>query len=200
MKNRLLNFAALIGALSVSGPAAADTGWYAALDVGRHWPGEMTMNPVGDDIDIGLEGDWSAFVRAGRGLGDNWRVEAELAQRPGDYSTTYLKFDHGDFIEVEESGNLDALSIMGNVIYDIAPESSVSPFVGLGVGAVMFEEDYEENNAFAWQGLAGVSWRLTARISADFTYRYFAAELDSTLGNGQVYEDQAFTVGARYRF
>jgi OmpA-OmpF porin, OOP family len=200
MKKRLLNFAALIGVLSVSAQAAAETGWYVAVDVGQHWPGEMTINPVGDDIDSGLDGDWSTFLRAGRGFGENWRVEAELAQRPGDYSATYLKFDHGDFIEQEQSGELNALSLMGNVIYDIAPERSLHPFVGLGAGAVRFEEVYDDSEGFAWQVLAGVSWRVTGRINADFTYRYFASEVDSAFGDGQAYEDQAFTVSARYGF
>jgi OOP family OmpA-OmpF porin len=202
MKNRLLNFAALIGALSAAAPATAETGWYVALDVGQHWPGEMTINPLGDEIGSGLDGDWSTFIRAGRGFGENWRVEAELAQRPGDYSATYLKFDHGDFIEVEESGELNALSLMANVIYDIAPDRSVHPFVGLGAGAVRFEEDYEDSEGFAWQALAGVSWRVTEHAHLDLIYRYFASEVDSasSIGDGQAYEDQALMVSARYGF
>ena len=206
MKHRALKFAALVGAMSMPAVATAQPGdWYVAIDVGQHWTGEVNITPVSEDVDIGVEQDWSTSLRVGRNIGEHWRVEVELSDRPAEYASSYPYFFHGDIIEEAFSGELNATSLMGNVIYDFAPGQRIRPFVGVGVGEASFEvrRDFytdPDESAFAWQALAGASWRLTEAASLDFTYRYFASEIETPMLDGMSYRNQGLSVGLRYAF
>ena len=80
---------------------------------------------------------------------------------------------------------------MGNVIYDFMPSSRINPFVGLGVGVARVDVKTlgqfsavpagqtpyqnlsidDNDTVFAYQGLAGLAWQATDRLSVDLTYR-----------------------------
>jgi len=91
------------------------------------------------------------------------------------------------------NGDLDNWTVMGNVLFDILPHSKISPFVGVGVGVATINEKTfgqfsgvpagfgaaQQNlsisatdTVFAYQGLAGLTWDATDRLSVDLTYRY----------------------------
>jgi opacity protein-like surface antigen len=96
----------------------------------------------------------------------------------------------------------EAYTGMINAIYDIAPQRRLQPFVGAGVGFyhLQFNAHFYFSgvpapigpvnpaiqqfqlggsvatlNQFAYQGLAGVSYRLNRRLTLDWTFRYVAA-------------------------
>lgn len=39
------------------------------------------------------------------------------------------------------SGSMQAWTVMGNVIYDIMPDSAINPFVGAGIGIAHIKAD-----------------------------------------------------------
>jgi len=87
MKFKLMAGAAMAAAFAASG-AAAQPGWYGALDLGYHWPESRSYDTAaGGKYDIRTESDWTGFGRVGYQLTDNWRVEAEVGYRPGDVKT-----------------------------------------------------------------------------------------------------------------
>lgn len=131
------------------------------------------------------------FLRAGYQFTPHWRLEGEIGDRKGDIRHD-IAVDRTSTSGVH--GSVAMTSAMLNLLYDFAPDSKVHPFVGIGGGAVKLKTDY--SSAFdeddtsdlyniatrydihqsktygAWQGLAGLTWAISDRLSLDVTYRY----------------------------
>ena len=90
MKFKLLAGAALATMFVASG-AAAQVGWYGAVDLGYHWPEGIEATSSANAADgapyhwtFNQEGSWAGFARLGYQLDDHWRVELEAGYRDGD--------------------------------------------------------------------------------------------------------------------
>lgn len=216
MKLKLLAGVAMATAFAASA-ASAQVGWYGAVDLGWHWPEEMTVKsaaPVaGAPLDWNISGkdDWAGFARLGYQLNDNWRVEFELGYRGGDIAAVRANSSTAAIQALctpgvtrtaaaptcgAPDGDMTAWTFMGNVLFDIAPNARVNPFVGVGVGMNRVKTEMlgqfstvpgtisatnaaiqnltvdDKDTAFAWQGIAGLAWRATDRLNVDLTYRY----------------------------
>jgi OOP family OmpA-OmpF porin len=98
MKFKLLAGAALAAVFAATG-AAAQVGWYGAVDLGYHWPETMKMTSSANNPATGApyrwnfkqQDDWVGFGRLGYQLTDHWRVEGELGYRPGDVKSAGLR-------------------------------------------------------------------------------------------------------------
>ena len=138
-----------------------------------------------------------------------------------------------------DEASMRASSVMFNVIYDLFDDSArIRPFVGLGVGAVEVHTKAfgqlsgvpaggapfqnasfdDMDQGLGYQGILGVSYAVTDRISVDLTGRYLAAnglEFGSVTTNagatpgGAVtnvgifegdYRDASVSLGLRYQF
>ncbi|HEX4181520.1 MAG TPA: outer membrane beta-barrel protein [Caulobacteraceae bacterium] len=141
------------------------------------------------------------------------------------------------------NGNLNVQSEMLNIIYEVPWHPSmwgfaVVPFIGGGAGAAQLQTHVDgqlsavpagfapienahfddDKTAFAYQGLAGFSWKYGPHWSVDLTGRYFAATrglapartFDASGGGSAAvvplgtfkgeYQDQSVTIGLRYAF
>ena len=104
-------------------------------------------------------------------------------------------------------GEIKASSLMFNLIYDFLPDSRFQPYVGVGVGRVEVQNKVfgqlanvpagglqfqnavidDTEQAFGYQGLLGVAYAVTDRLTVDVTGRYLAAndlEFGSTTRTG----------------
>jgi OOP family OmpA-OmpF porin len=133
-------------------------------------------------------------------------------------------------------GELDVWTAMANVIYDFMPDSAISPFLGVGAGvnhtkvktlgqfstvtgavtaanpAIQNLVIDDDDTVFAYQALAGLSWKATDRLNVDLTYRYLGgSDMDfASVGSAPAglqpgvfsgdYRDQSVTLGLRYSF
>ena len=76
MKCKLLAGAALAAVFSATG-AAAQVGWYGAVDLGYHWPETTSFDTsAGRNIDVKIQDDWAGFARLGYQL-NKFRTDAE---------------------------------------------------------------------------------------------------------------------------
>ena len=222
MKLNLLAGAAL-AALAVATGASAEqaNGWYGALDAGLNSMGDYKARSANNMVDggpfvydISTEDTWAGFARLGYRYSPNWRVEFEGGYRPGDVDTaigfprtypglagtrdtalctpTVIRTASTECGGPE--GSLTQTSLFVNLIYDILPESTFHPFVGVGVGLNQVKAkmigQYSTNPAGrvdhltiegtdtvpAVQLLAGLAWELSERLSLDLTYRYVGTE------------------------
>lgn len=142
---------------------------------------------VGQSFEVKTKHEFAGFARLGYRFTPHIRSELEVGRREADLSSKLpLAVGNG-------SGRLTMDSAMINVIYDIAPSSKLHPFVGLGLGAVQLEAQYTEafnpDDTFvnrthrtsskasfaAYQGIAGLSWKMGERTQLDVTYRYLEA-------------------------
>lgn len=155
--------AAVFAASGAVAQPVADTGWYGAIDLGWHSPvsieatganlGVSNVAPTTFPFNWDFEPDsnWAGFARVGYKLSPHWRVELEGGYRPSDLeSVTGPAGANAGVGPIAGlcgpgaaavppctngvQGNVDSFSLMGNVIFDFFPESTVSPFLGLGVG------------------------------------------------------------------
>jgi OOP family OmpA-OmpF porin len=128
MKLKFLAGAALAATFAASGAYAQDAGWYGAVDVGAHQPEHFSIHTASfpsQQVNLHQDGDWVGFARVGYRFDPHWRLELEGGYRPGKW---------GSLSAAKFSGHADDGSVMLNLLYDIAPEWSLHPFVGLGAG------------------------------------------------------------------
>ena len=159
MNMRLLVGVAAVALSAASGALAqsATSGWYVGADVGYHEPDDVKATSTNNyQWNFGSDHDWAAFGRLGYKFTPNWRVEAEYGYRPSDIKSArgagLAGVDGtgtGQPIGLcapgavrspaapncgELDGKMKATTLMANVIFDMAPNSGLNPFIGAGVG------------------------------------------------------------------
>ena len=138
------------------------------------------------------------FLRLGYQFTPHWRIEGELGDRQGTIHHSIID-DNTSESSSAGRGSIDMSSAMLNVLYDIAPDSKLHPYIGLGGGAVSLRTRYtgtigstgsaigdpynitttysnhQKKTQAAWQVIAGLTWALSDRLNLDLTYRYLDA-------------------------
>ncbi|MEI6440595.1 MAG: OmpA family protein [Alphaproteobacteria bacterium] len=228
MKFKLLAGAAIAAVCVASGASAADTGWYGAVDMGYHAPDSFTLSSSNNasngkpyEWNLSQKEDWAGFARLGYRVSNNWRVELEGGYRPGDVNSFRGGANQAiaglcapGVIRTAAAptcgtplGNLQVWSLMGNVLYDFAPDAAISPFVGAGLGVNQIKVDgvsgqfstvtgaisalnpayqnlsiSKSDTTIAYQLIAGAAWKATDRLNVDLTYRYLGGA-DASFGS-----------------
>jgi len=243
VRTRLFAGAAIAALLSAGAASAEPNGWYGAIDAGWNMFGDepvATSTTPSADFDLGVENGWAAFGRLGYRFNPNWRVELEGGHRTGDF----VSADRADYgLPAPPTaicspaytganacggpeGDLNATTLMANVIYDFGPSYfGMRPFVGLGLGVNRVNTEFagrigqnpaatisadDSSTSFAAQALAGVAWAVSDRANIDVTYRYLRSEFDfdSSVSSAPAalgafdgdYDSHTVTLGLRYAF
>ncbi|MCA1907210.1 MAG: OmpA family protein [Magnetospirillum sp.] len=173
----------LVAGVLAALPVAANAQWYVGLDGGANYmqdPGSAQ----GADSDWG----WVGLGQVGYSFGAP-KVEFEVGYRAND--------------------SIDSVSTMINGIYDFMPTSKWHPFVGAGIGWAWLDGDFagvgarNSDNAFAYQGIAGVGYDIDSNWALKAQYRYFAT-LDADVGtrtSGDAdYRNHSILAGFTYKF
>jgi len=232
MKKYLLG---TVMALALTMPAtAADKPWYIGIEAG-FGDVDNTSAEFGNNnkiiqeesrsividrydpyrrYDTEYDEGFAGFITLGRRLGSNFRAELELGHRTNDLNETYWRYRCGDLVSKEFSGKLAETTFMLNVLYDLPLFSNLILSAGGGIGLdhAKFEVDYgkwskeDTRNAFAYQGVAGLTYVMNERWDLMVNYRYLVAD-DVELNVGKYddvlnydFEKQSVTVGLRYKF
>lgn len=142
------------------------------------------------DQDITVPGLFSTKLRfnsgfnAGARLGYEWgpwRLEEEYSYRqntvPGSFSLFGIPISG-------ISGNRHTHSIMTNVLYDFTLGWTITPHLGVGIGAVNISDGVklpgigqfinDSSWQFGYQGIAGIRYNLNPMLTLDLDYRYLA--------------------------
>lgn len=201
----------LSAALLATGIASAATpvdGWYTSVFGGYTYIPSNINRFYYDRFYDGL-GYQSGYNAGGRiGYQSNpIRYEAEYT-----YLTADIKHFHIDGRRQRHiSGFSTANMLMANIYYDF-PDMlpAISPYLGAGIGYSylqvklasheLFESSYFNvtDNAFAYQGTAGLTYNFAENYAANIAYRYVST---SKVGNfGTVFQAHIANVGVVYRF
>lgn len=197
-----------------SGPAAAQDssmrfmqGLYLSGGIGGHQTDDADVSGGGVDVEADTDKGFAGLVGFGSDFGDsNFRVELEGAYRgAGDVDSVS---------GVSGTGDVEALSVMGNVFYDFGLNDRFDLYVGGGLGAA--EVDMNQAGVFggslidtsdlgwAWQLGAGAAYAINERLKLTVDYRFLNIEdLDfrtsPNIGDLDVdYRDHAVFVGLRF--
>ncbi len=100
---------------------------------------------------------------------------------------TELEFTARDGWENKRT-SLNNNNAMFNVYYNFFPRSTLSPFIGAGLGLSWNKADDgftkpETSTNFAWQATAGISLAIIDNLNIDLAYRYFQVE-NLKIGSG----------------
>lgn len=150
--------------------AHADDGYYAGAGLGLTKGTDSSTTSGAVKFDTGVTGVF--FM--GKQLDENWRGEAEIARRSLDLSSV---------AGATASGDAKATSLMGNAIYDFNAQTSLTPYIGAGIGFAKVEMNNaspfgassinDSDTVGAFQALAGASYALNAQVDLFTDYRYF---------------------------
>ena len=183
--------------------AADPTGFYVGIGGGINYAedsdveigiggGNFTVNSV--DSKLG----WAGNAFAGYNFGGP-RLELELAYRNNKVSKNELP--------AGASQRVESAAIMANVIYEFFSDSVVSPYLGAGAGAAYVWGNGaidDSDVVFAYQGIAGVNFKVTPNVVLSADYRYFRTTDPQLKENGVSadfdYENHTGMVGIAYRF
>ena len=186
--NAKLATLAAAAVIAAAGPAQAE-GFYLGAFGGLNFLDEAdgTANLGGPtDITVEVESDlgWVAGAAAGYAFDFGLRAEAELAYRRNALDRATIPP-----VSVDLEGDTTALSIMGNLWFDIPLDGAIRPFIGGGLGMAQVSlNDVEvgplgggtfvddSDMVFAYQLGGGVAFRIAPGLDLTAEYRYFGTE------------------------
>ena len=120
------------------------------------------------DYSNGLSVDYESDTGYGIGavvgskLSQNTRIEAELVYRRNDVEALGI------------DGKYESIALMGNAIYDVNIGSPITPYIGVGAGYANVSDEDLDDDVFAYQAMAGLSYKLTPKTDIMVGYKYFA--------------------------
>lgn len=155
------------------------------------------------NVEASFDNGVGLSLAAGSTITDVIRAEAEFSYRKNDLdsiSATYL----GTSATIPVNGEVESMTLMGNVFADIKTNSIVTPFVGLGVGYsrvdMELEGESEDDMVFAYQLILGTGFKINDATTIDVSYRYFATADPDFDGTEAEYATHNFMAGVRINF
>lgn len=175
----LLGAAALV-ALTAPADAARLTGWYGVFEGGGNYIHDVEVAayiPPGapTESDVRAEIGWAGLASLGYAYNNGWRVELE-----GGYRNNQLESLLTGGVVTPMTGDLSQFSAMANFVYDFPSSGPVTFSLGAGVGANMGRIDtaslgtplLSDNVSLAFQGIAGLSFRMASWVDLVLNYRF----------------------------
>jgi len=192
--------------------AVAAAGPYLSIQGGATWVQDADFDyDLPSPFSVSGEAEFDTGFNVGLAAGYDYgmaRLEGEITYRENDFDKLKARFSgfgsgtDGTF-EGDVDGEVNSLSFMVNGFWDFENQSSVTPYLGAGLGLANVEVkgddfDKDDDTVFAYQFAAGVAFAMTPYLSLDLGYRYFATEdpeLDDD-GIGASYETEYQTHNA----
>jgi OmpA-OmpF porin, OOP family len=160
-------------------------GWYIGAHVGWTDVTDSSYSFTSGGVTTPFTASSGSGIGFGFSVGYEWpfgmRAEGEATLRRNDFSRFTSPLGSGSL-----GGSTVSMALMGNLIYDVLPHSRWTPYVGGGVGGAAFALDSLSAPAigvpttsdtlwnFAYQGIAGLKFAVSPRVSLDLDYHYFA--------------------------
>jgi len=182
---RVFFYLMVVTSLAVVSQANATEGGYIGIQSGAAQAadadGASSTNTWTTEYDLGF----TIGAVAGYDFG-HLRFEGEFAYQKNGFdrsSSLGPGLPGGSYL----GGDLKTLSGLANVIFEFENESSITPFIGAGIGIANLEVDNlrspvfpgstnADDTVFAYQFIAGISIAVSERIALDLSYRYLATE------------------------
>jgi outer membrane protein OmpA-like peptidoglycan-associated protein len=204
--------AGLVAGLCTAASAQTD-GWYAGAEAGVNFVPKLKFRMPDNNT-------WTQKQNPGYAIGGDVgygfgpvRVEGELTWRQNG-----LDKINDNLGTASAGGNINAVSVMGNVFYDVDTGTKFTPYVGVGAGGINLDEDNvtargvtltkDSDLRFAYQGIAGVSYAVNEQLSIKADYHYIRADearfttetaYDGNVGKG-AYQAHSVMVGFTWHF
>ena len=216
-----LGMACAVALFAATASAQSSKGFYLGLGGGLNLLNDSDFNVLsGVNVDNEYDPGYVLSGAGGYDFGSVWsyggvRVEGEVSYRKNDVDVHSVAALGGD--QAGSTGDASALGVMANVYHDFLPGNRLRPYIGGGIGFALVDfSDYgiaaipnvldDDDTAFAWQAMAGVSYDITKQVSLGAEYRFFSAEADittstatSSVKNDVNYDSHSIMLKLNYR-
>lgn len=188
LRRTLLAGAAALALASQAG-AGELRGSYASIEGGGSWVGSerfLQATAVASVIttsalyDTDFETGWAIFGTLGYAFSNNMRAELEVGYRNNDIETLRELAPAPGALSPE--GDLSEFTVMANLLYDIPLGQRLTLSIGGGVGADQANFEVatlgldDDEWVFAYQAIAGLSYRIGSQTQLFVNYRYLRAD------------------------
>jgi opacity protein-like surface antigen len=204
-------FFGLAALVIIAPPALAESdgqsAWYGELHGGTVFALDSDVDIPGLNSEISMDTGWMIEAATGFSHGSGFRGELALGYRSNDFD----EIEISGFGSADISGDIWALTTMANGYFDIHLDrlgldgmfwSRMTPFVGGGVGVAFLEVGgdlgSENDVAFAYQGLGGMSYSINSQWDGTLTYSYFSALDPKFNGVGFDYDSHNVLAGSGF--
>ncbi len=169
-------------------------------------------NNISNTIDTvyANQGQFNSGFNAGGALGYKqafWRYEAEVTYIKADLSN--IQINNVAYENPYALGYSQGLIGLLNAYLDLPykPSTLLQPFIGAGLGYGWIQTNINvqpyintvlNNNSFAYQGTAGLSFNFSENYGLSVAYRYIGTTHINTIGN--TFQAHLITGSAVYRF
>lgn len=139
---------------------------------------DQTREEIYEQSDYNLDHGYALSASIGKYL-RQFRIEFQGAAQRNEIQSVESRGR-----KIDSGGELDAVQLMGNILYDIPLSKRVTAFLGAGVGAaqVWLHPDADVGHlgdqhgmGFAYQGIAGLAWEIGPGVSITASYRAWTA-------------------------
>jgi opacity protein-like surface antigen len=164
---------------------------YISGNIGAVMVEDTDLSPGGE---VSFDTGYGVALAAGADTGPV-RIEGEFSYRINDMD----EFSGGPV-----NGEIESMSLLGNVIFDIGTNSPFTPFIGAGMGFSNVDMELEggsdDDTVFAYQFIAGMGFKVSEVTSIDISYRYFATDDQEFGGIESEYATHNLFAGVRFSF
>jgi OmpA-OmpF porin, OOP family len=188
MKKALMAAAAFVALPVMAQAQTPSSGFYVGAQGGLNWLLNTTILGTGVSPQTG----WAA----GGVIGYDFvgpRVELEGMYRENQHS--------GGFTGRAIANKVGQLSAMANLLYDFAPGSVITPYIGAGAGVAFVDSDASLGSTqFAYQGILGLGWNVDTNFRVNLDGRYYGTTNPSVGGTTWSNNNFSVMLGLQLKF
>ena len=173
--------------------AACMDGPYVSGNLAATWlqtQNNQILSPVlssGGSLRLPSDTGWGGGLAVGSQNGP-YRLELALDYLTNDIKNPTASAPSLPAFAIQGSRRLSATTLLINGYYDFMPQAIWTPYLGVGLGAAnlntrvsVFEpisgisaRVHDDSTRFAYQGIAGASWKVASHTKASLDYRYLS--------------------------
>jgi outer membrane protein OmpA-like peptidoglycan-associated protein len=180
MKKALMAAAAFVALPVMAQAQTPSSGFYIGAEGGLNWLLNTTILGTGVTPQTGFA--------AGGVIGYDFvgpRVELEGVYRNNQHN--------GGFTGRAIQNQVGQLGVLANLLYDFAPGSTITPYIGAGAGIGFVDGDSSLGSTqFAYQGIVGLGWNVDTNFRVNLDGRYYGTSNPSV--GGTTWSNNSFSV------
>jgi len=188
MKKALMAAAALVALPVMAQAQTPSSGFYIGAEGGLNWLLNTTIAGVGVTPQTG----WAA----GGVIGYDFvgpRVELEGVYRSNQANAGGTGLTN--------TGNIGQLGVLANLLYDFAPGSTITPYIGAGAGVGFVDSTSSLGSTqFAYQGIIGLGWNVDTNFRVNLDGRYYGTTNPSVGGSTWTNNNFSIMLGLQLKF
>ncbi len=188
MKKALLAAAAIVALPVMAQAQSASPGIYIGAEGGVNWMLNTTI--------LGQNVSPQTGFAAGGVIGYDFvgpRVELEGVYRFNQNNTGFP----GQAL----SNQVGQLGILANLLYDFAPASTITPYIGAGAGVAFVDSTSSLGSTqFAYQGIIGLGWNVDTNFRINLDGRYYGTSNPSVQGSTWSNNNFSIMLGLQIKF